>query len=86
MEMISIFYQQVMLSTFISITRRNVKTYAWRSPKTISKHGAVSKKTGVLKDNNDRRENNNNELKKRSDNNIADRISKFAGSVKKKSL
>ena len=45
-----------------------------------------SQKAVMLKNNNDRRENNNNDLKRRGDNNIADRISKFAGEIKKKSL
>ena len=45
-----------------------------------------SQKAVMLKNNNDRRENNNNDLKRRGDNNTADRISKFAGEIKKKSL
>ena len=45
-----------------------------------------NQKAVMLRNNNDRRENNNNDLKRRGDNNIADRISKFAGEIKKKSL
>lgn len=41
----------------------------------------------MLQNNNDRREKNNNNLKRRSNNNInniADRITKFEGKIKKK--
>ena len=43
-----------------------------------------SKKAIVLENNNNRREINNNDLKTRSDNNISDRITKFAGKIEKK--
>ena len=55
--------------------------------KTFQNALLYSKKAVGLKEDNDRRQNNNNELKKRSDNNISDRITEFVGEFnRKKSL
>lgn len=55
--------------------------------KTFQNMLLYSKKVIMLQNNNGRREKNNNNLKRRSNNNInniADRLTKFGGKIKKK--